>query len=62
VIAHRDVLTDQNMQIFSKIAPDMFTSVVNASQKDFDGDVVFAMIQTLQKDEHINKMPAFDLW
>tara|TARA_B110000503_G_C7151975_1_gene415620 strand:- start:1270 stop:2994 length:1725 start_codon:yes stop_codon:yes gene_type:complete len=61
VLAHRDELTYQNQDKFLKVAPNISTSVVNADQKDWSGQVVFAMVQTLTRDEHLRDMPAIDL-
>ena len=58
VVAHREELTYQNRDKFKKVAPDIITSVVNASLKDWSGQVVFAMVQTLTRDEHLPDMPA----
>jgi DNA repair protein RadD len=44
-----------------KVAPNITTSVVNADQKDWSGQVVFAMVQTLTRDEHLDNMPLIDL-
>jgi len=61
VLAHRDELTYKNQDKFLKIAPSISTSIVNAEQKDWSGQVVFAMVQTLTRDEHLNTMPLVDL-
>jgi superfamily II DNA or RNA helicase len=61
VLAHRDELTYQNQDKFLKVAPNITTSVVNADRKDWGGQVVFAMVQTLTRDEHLHNMPLVDL-
>ena len=61
VLAHRDELTYQNQDKFLKVAPNITTSIVNADQKDWSGQVVFAMVQTLTRDEHLHNMPIIDL-
>ena len=61
VIAHRDELTYQNQNTFLKVAPNISTSIVNAEQKDWGGQVVFAMVQTLSREENLQLMPNIDL-
>jgi DNA repair protein RadD len=61
VIAHRDELTYQNQDKFLMVAPNVTTSVVNADKKDWSGQVVFAMVQTLTRDEHLRNMPPTHL-
>ena len=60
VLAHRDELTYQNQDKFLKVAPNITTSVVNADRKDWGGQVVFAMVQTLTRDEHLHNMRLVD--
>lgn len=61
VIAHRDELTYQNQEKFLKVAPNTSSSVVNADKKDWSGQVVFVMVQTLTRDEHLRDMPLTHL-
>lgn len=61
VLAHRDELTYQNMDKFSLVNPHITTSLFNASDKSWDGQVTFAMVQTLSKEQHLSTMPLFDL-
>jgi superfamily II DNA or RNA helicase/ribosomal protein L40E len=58
ILQHRDELTDQNESKFLKINPRWRTSRFNASEKDFSGQAVFSMVQTLTR--HVEKIPAFD--
>ena len=44
VIAHRDEITYQNQSKFSKVAPDIDTSLFNGDCKDSNGSVVFGMV------------------
>ena len=37
------------------------SSIVDGSQKDFTGNVVFSMVQTLSRDNNLNKMKPFDM-
>ena len=49
VLAHRDELTAQNRAKFARIMPAISTSVVDAGQKSWDGQVTFAMVPTLTR-------------
>ena len=44
VLQHRDELVNQNISKFQRINPNISTSIVNAEQKDWDGDAVFSMV------------------
>lgn len=61
VIAHRKELTEQNNNKFLKINQSFSTSVVNAKNKDWSGEVVFAMVQTLSKKRTLTTLPYLDL-
>lgn len=61
VLAHRDELTEQNNEKFLRVNPDISTSVYDASTKNWDGDVTFAMVQTLSRQASVDKMPPLDL-
>ena len=61
VLAHRDELTDQNRAQFEKINPSIQTSVFDASQKSWDGQVTFAMVPTLSRPENLQTMCPMDL-
>ena len=61
VLQHRNELVEQNMMKFSKINPSMKTSIVNGTVKNWDGDAVFSMIQTLSRDNNLSKRPKFDM-
>lgn len=61
VIAHRDELTEQNQDKFSQVVPNASTSIVNANQKNWGGQVVFGMVQTIARDAHLQNMPVIDL-
>ena len=60
VIAHRDELTAQNSSKFRLINPDISTSIVNAETKDWGGQVVFAMVQTLSREANLAQIPHID--
>ncbi len=60
VIAHRDELTVQNSSKFRRINPKISTSIVNSETKDWGGQVVFAMVQTLSREANLLQIPHFD--
>ena len=59
--AHRDELTYQNLDKFSLVNPHITTSLFNANTKSWDGQVTFAMVQTLARDNNLQTMPLMDL-
>jgi superfamily II DNA or RNA helicase len=61
VLAHRDELTAQNRAKFGRVAPGIATSMVDASQKSWAGQVTFAMVPTLARAANLEAMPALDL-
>jgi len=61
VLQHRDELVSQNSNKFHLVNPALKTSEVNASQKDWSGDAVFAMVQTLCREKNLDNMPKVDL-
>jgi superfamily II DNA or RNA helicase len=61
VLAHRDELTDQNRGKFRRVAPGVSTSVVDAAEKSWAGQVTFAMVPTLARAANLDAMPALDL-
>lgn len=61
VIAHRDELTAQNREKFLRINPKIATTVVDSKTKSWDGDVTFAMVQTLSLQINLERMPSLDL-
>lgn len=61
VLAHRDELTDQNRTKFGRVAPLLTTSVVDSRTKSWDGQVTFAMVQTLARQANLDVMPTLDL-
>ena len=44
VLQHRDELVSQNSNKFHRVNPSLNISEVNAAQKDWSGDAVFAMV------------------
>jgi superfamily II DNA or RNA helicase len=61
VLAHRDELTDQNRDKFRRVVPGLTTSVVDAREKSWKGQVTFAMVPTLARTGNLDGMPALDL-
>jgi superfamily II DNA or RNA helicase len=61
VLAHRDELTDQNRTKFGRVNPKIVTSVVDAREKSWRGQVTFAMVPTLARSANLGAMPALDL-
>jgi DNA repair protein RadD len=61
VLAHRDELTEQNSTKFSRVNPTLTTSVVDAGEKSWKGQVTFAMVPTLARPANLECLPALDL-
>lgn len=61
VLAHRDELTYQNATKFATVNPHISTSLYNACAKSWDGQVTFAMVQTLARKNNLRTMPPVDL-
>jgi superfamily II DNA or RNA helicase len=61
VMAHRDELTRQNSDKYRLVNPRTTISFFNAEKKSFRGRVVFSMVQTLSQEQHLKKLPHFDL-
>ena len=61
VLAHRDELTAQNEEKFKWFNPAISTSIVDSYGKSWDGNVTFAMVQTLSRENNLKEMPLVDL-
>jgi DNA repair protein RadD len=61
VIAHRDEITYQNQDKFSRVAPNISTSLFNGDCKDWSGQTVFGMVQSLSRENALEELPKFDL-
>ena len=61
ILQHRDELVSQNSSKFHKVNPKLSSSVYNATQKDWSGDVTFAMVQTLSREKNLATMPHIDM-
>lgn len=60
ILQHRDELVNQNRRTYEAINPGVSTSAYNAKHKDWSGSTVFAMVQTLARPEHLERMPPID--
>ena len=61
VLAHRDELTAQNRAKFQRVVPGVATSVIDAKEKSWGGQVTFAMVPTLAREANLAQMPRLDL-
>jgi DNA repair protein RadD len=61
VLAHRDELTAQNRAKFQRVVPGISTSVIDAAEKSWGGQVAFAMVPTLARTSNLSDMPRLDL-
>lgn len=61
VLAHRDELTIQNENKFRLVNHGISTSIFNSYSKNWGGQVTFAMVQTLSRDQHLEQMSKLDL-
>ena len=61
VLAHREELIKQNQEKFLIVNDGVSTSIVKADVKDWSGQVVFSMIQTLSRESNLLEMPSIDL-
>jgi DNA repair protein RadD len=61
VLAHRDELTAQNEEKFKWVNPAISTSIIDSYGKSWDGQVAFAMVQTLSREDNLKEMPPIDL-
>lgn len=61
VLQHRDELVDQNKAKFERINHKITTSIVNGTVKEWNGDAVFSMVQTISRERNLMHRPAFDM-
>ena len=54
-VAHREEIIKQAMQSFKNIRPDKSMGYFYANNKENDKDIIFALVQTLGKDEYLNE-------
>lgn len=61
VLQHRDHLVEQNMTKFLRINPASYPSFYTAASKSWKGNAIFAMVQTLSRQRHLETIPSLDL-
>ena len=61
VLQHRDELVGQNTNKFTRVNPKISTSVVDASEKNWSGNAVFSMVQTLSRPNNLANMSKIDM-
>jgi superfamily II DNA or RNA helicase len=61
VLAHRDEITAQNLDKFRRVNPCIPVSIVDAEEKSWSGQTIFAMVQTLARENNLAVMPPLDL-
>lgn len=61
ILQHRDELVNQNMAKFMAVNENITTSTVNALEKNWDADAVFAMVQTLSRVNNLMGMSKLDM-
>ena len=61
VLQHRDELVSQNKTKFTRVNPKITTSVVDGSEKDWSGEAIFSMVQTLSRPNNLDNMCEFDM-
>ena len=61
VLQHRDELVSQNKTKFTRVNPKITTSVVDGTEKDWSGDAIFSMVQTLSRPNNLDNMCNFDM-
>ena len=61
MLAHRDELTAQNRSKFGRVNPGITTSVVDAREKSWNGQITFAMVPTLSRTGNLDALPTLDL-
>jgi len=54
-VAHREEIIKQAKDSFNRVSPEKTTGLFYADQKEFDKDAVFAIVNTLGKEEYLNK-------
>lgn len=54
-VAHREEIIKQAKDSFNRVSPEKTTGLFYADQKEFEKDAVFAIVNTLGKEEYLNK-------
>ena len=61
VLQHRDELVAQNREKFLRVNPNISTSIVNGAVKEWGGDTIFSMVQTMSRKNNLINRPKFDM-
>jgi DNA repair protein RadD len=61
VLQHRDELVRQNRHTFGLVNPAISTGLFTADRKEWGYGCIFAMVQTLAREDALAKMPKVDL-
>lgn len=61
LMQHRDELVSQNESKFKKVNPYITTSIVNGTVKNWEGDAIFSMVQTISRERNLRDRPKFDM-
>jgi DNA repair protein RadD len=57
ILQHRSELVDQNTRKFRLVNPNISISLFDAQSKSWAGRAIFAMVQTLARDENLKRLP-----
>ncbi|WP_375642536.1 MULTISPECIES: DEAD/DEAH box helicase [unclassified Bartonella] len=60
VLAHCDELTFQNEGKFKRVNSALSTSIFNANEKSWDGQVASAIVQPLSRESNLPSLPLLD--
>jgi superfamily II DNA or RNA helicase len=61
ILQHREELVEQNRKKFHLINPGRTSSICGLGTKDYSGDTIFGMAQTLGRNGNMKDMPALDI-
>lgn len=61
ILQHREELVDQNRKKFHMINPGRTSSIAGLGTKDYSGDTIFGMAQTLGRNGNMADMPALNV-
>ena len=59
VLQHRDELVAQNREKFLRVNPNISTSIVNGAIKEWGGDTIFSMVQTMSRKNNLINRPNY---
>lgn len=59
-LVHRTQLADQTKRSYEKVfGPSLWTGLIGGGHNDYDADYIFATVQTISKDENLNKFKPY---